>query len=138
MGKLSELHHLLLSRYASVKVAKTGFFSLKWSVHRESRPQLNSLKSVSAMTIESHKHSQRVSARCVEFLPRCSRQKIAFLILINFRALRRSSIKSHWYALFSCGFRRKASSHRLSKTHLNAMYFEDVRDYHSRFPSVTH
>jgi hypothetical protein len=76
MGKISELHHLLLGRYATVKVAKTCVFSSNRSVRREPKTQSYSLKLVSAMAIESHEHAQQVSAQGVEFLARYRRQKM--------------------------------------------------------------
>ena len=78
MVKISELHRLLLGGYATVKVAKTCAFSSKRSMCRESKTQLFRLKSVSVMRIDSHEDTQRVSARCVEFLPRYSRRKMVF------------------------------------------------------------
>ena len=88
VGKISELHRVLLRRYAADKVAKKGVFSSKRIMSRESKRRLYGSKSVSAMRIESHEHTQQVSARCVELSPRYRRCKMLFFDPSEFQCSR--------------------------------------------------
>ena len=111
--KISKLHHLLVVRYRTTKMAKISILPSSRGICRKSRTQPFQLKIflvVALPTMNTHTKFQLNPLSCSRDIVATMRR---YFSIMNFRAFRKNSIKNQRFNIFWCDLRQTSSNTRL-------------------------